>query len=96
MSCDNKRKYDEYQKTDIQIKKCLEENCNKEARYNYNTELNVLYCNTHKAPNMINIKNLCIVEGCNIQASCNYPGSKNSLYCGTHKLEGMINVTKHT
>jgi hypothetical protein len=71
---------------------CVEENCNKRAWYNFNGELNTLYCGYHKKDGMQNIRvNRCKGDECNKYPSYNFEGLKAE-YCLEHKEEGMFIV----
>ena len=72
-------------------RKCLI--CNKQPCYNYDGELNGIYCVDHKIEGMIDVKNKrCLL--CNTIPCYNYEGESNGIYCAIHKKDGMIDV-KH-
>ncbi len=73
--------------------KCIYENCNKRANFNYINEAKALYCNAHKLDNMININTKkCIEYNCIVQPSFNYSTETSYLYCYKHKKENMIDI----
>lgn len=71
---------------------CETTDCNKSAYFNIPSEKKGRFCSTHKAQDMINVKDKrCQHEGCCQRPSFNILGGK-PIYCGTHKLEEMVNV----
>lgn len=85
-----------------QDSRCQEKDKVPRAYYNYPHIKQLIYCNEHKLPGMINVSNpLCTDERCwsgdpviPKRASYNFEGEKNPLYCEYHLKDGMINITK--
>jgi len=76
---------------------CKFDKCRKRATYNIKGQKVVLYCNTHKKENMIDIRNkTCIEPNCETRPNYNIKGQKNPLYCNTHKKENMVDVKNKT
>jgi hypothetical protein len=71
---------------------CEFEGCKTESSFNFKGYPRK-FCNKHKEPNMINVKDsTCIFENCINPAYYNYRGLRQKLYCLEHKLDNMINV----
>ena len=89
-----------YEKNKERKGKCIyENNCDKWAMYNCETETQPLYCKKHKLDNMIdlvNLNKLCIFEECKYYALYNYENEDKPLYCKFHKNEEMICLIKQT
>lgn len=52
------------------------------------------FCNDHKEPGMVNVKNKsCQETNCKRSPSFGFPGTKKGIFCQDHKQENMINVT---
>jgi hypothetical protein len=89
-----------YEKNKERKGKCIyENNCNKWAMYNCETEIQPIYCKKHKLENMIdlvNLSKLCIFEECKYYALYNEVSEDSSenenkpLYCKFHKTENMF------
>lgn len=61
--------------------------------YNTPGETKGLYCDLHKKPGMVDVKNKkCLEANCRTQPCYNNPGETKGLYCDIHKKEGMIDV----
>jgi hypothetical protein len=74
---------------------CNEENCNKNASFNYEGETKKLYCKQHCKKLMINVKRKkCIMENCISEAFYNTSGETKPLFCKKHKNQDMQNVVK--
>lgn len=72
---------------------CEEENCFKNANYNYKGG-EKKYCFSHRKNGMINLSGqVCKVKECNKMASFNYENCKNRIYCACHKKPFMINLS---
>ena len=72
---------------------CEEENCFKNANYNYKGG-EKKYCFSHRKNGMINLSGqVCKVKECNKMASFNYDNCKNRIYCACHKKPFMINLS---
>jgi hypothetical protein len=82
-----------YEKNKERKGKCIyENNCDKWAMYNCETETQPIYCKMHKLENMIdlvNLSKLCIFEECKYYALYNYENEDKPLYCKFHKTENM-------
>ena len=79
---------------DIKHKKCIEHGCNTRPNFNYEGNINVLYCSNHKKEGMVDIKHKkCLEVGCKIQPSFNYEGLQPE-YCSSCKLPDMIMLRK--
>jgi hypothetical protein len=75
------------------VKKCREEGCTKQPRFNYKENKSPIYCHLHKKDEMIDVVNYrCQQEGCDLLPAYNYEGSKRGIYCNTHKKDGMIHI----
>jgi hypothetical protein len=71
---------------------CEFEDCKTESSFNFKGYPRK-FCNKHKEPDMINVKDfICIFDNCKNPSYYNYNGLKEKLYCIEHKLENMINV----
>jgi hypothetical protein len=71
---------------------CEFEGCKIEASFNFKG-CPRKFCNKHKEPDMINVKDfICIFENCKNSSYYNYSGLKEKLYCIEHKLDNMVNV----
>jgi hypothetical protein len=78
-------------------KKCIYPNCIVQSCYNFEGEINALYCCSHKLEGMIDVKSkTCIHPNCKIRPSFNVEGKTKALYCCYHKLDGMIDVKHKT
>jgi hypothetical protein len=74
-------------------KKCREEGCAKQPRFNYKENKSAIYCHLHKKDGMIDVVNYrCQEEGCGLIPAYNYEGNKRGLYCNSHKKDGMIHI----
>lgn len=72
---------------------CIQDNCNKNALYNYKYEKGYRYCNTHKSDNMTNkSKKCCDFGDCNISATKDNLGIKK--FCTTHHINKIIKEKK--
>jgi hypothetical protein len=70
--------------------KCINEGCNKRARYNKTGETGSRYCLDHKSDEMLdNYKDKCIEYGCNENADYNIKSIKKGIYCNLHKKDNM-------
>lgn len=70
--------------------KCINEGCNKRARYNKTGETGSRYCLDHKSDEMLdNYKDKCIEYGCNENADYNIKSIKKGIYCNLHKKDTM-------
>ena len=59
------------------MSKCIHDGCNIQSSFNYVNVKPALYCNKHKLPNMINVRNrTCIYENCKIRPNYNYKNIK--------------------
>lgn len=71
---------------------CIYFQCNKRANFNYKNKKQLLYCQSHKQFNMINVgQNKCIKCNSKIPAF-NYKNEFKALYCADCKLDNMINI----
>jgi hypothetical protein len=75
---------------DIKHKKCIESTCNKRPTFNFEGQLQAIYCSTHKLENMVDVANKKCIK-CNKIPRYNIEGQQ-PLYCFEHKLNDMINV----
>ena len=67
--------------------------CKTHATFNYEGQSKALYCNVHKLPNMVDVKNKkCQMTGCTTRPTFNYDGQSKALYCNVHKLPNMVDV----
>ena len=72
---------------------CRIDGCKKHALFNTEGEKRPLYCSSHKADGMVNVrKKKCLYNGCEIVPAYNTKGVKGGLYCSTHKADGMVDV----
>jgi hypothetical protein len=64
------------------------------STYNLRGNLEALYCATHKAADMVDVKTTdkCIHQGCEIRPSFNTALGMKAIYCATHKEINMIDV----
>ena len=54
-----------------------------------------IYCNAHKAANMVDVKRkYCAYDGCACFAAFGLPGGGRAIYCKMHKTADMVDV-KH-
>ena len=84
-------KHKEIDMINVKNKRCLFDECDKIAGFNYIGEKGGKYCAKHKKDNMIDIKHKrCLFDGCNIQPSFNYEREKSAVYCMKHKKNNMI------
>lgn len=68
--------------------KCIFENCNIDARYNYINEKGSRYCKEHKLEGMKDKnKAICIIENCEEYASFKDEKTNKNLYCTYHSKE---------
>ena len=73
---------------------CVHDNCFKRAWYNFESEINPLYCGIHKKEGMENVKvKKCKGDKCNKYPSYNFEGLKAE-YCAEHKEDGMFIIRK--
>jgi hypothetical protein len=73
---------------------CQEGNCCIKPIYNFEGEINAVFCIEHKKNEMVDIKHKsCEYQNCKIRPSFNYENKKNGIYCSIHKLANMIIVT---
>jgi hypothetical protein len=71
---------------------CEFEGCKTEASFNFKGYPRK-FCNKHKEPDMLNVKDfICVFDDCKNPSYYNYTGLKEKLYCLEHKLDNMINV----
>jgi len=71
---------------------CEFEGCKTEASFNFKG-CPRKFCNKHKEPDMINVKDfICIFDDCKNLSYYNYTGLKEKIYCVEHKLDNMVNV----
>ena len=76
---------------------CNHHGCKTAPSFNIEGETKRLYCNVHKKPGMVNVKDkTCIEQGCNTIANFNTEGETKGLYCNVHKKQGMVNVNDRT
>ena len=82
----------------INIKKrktCEREDCNIFPCFNFEGELQALYCKEHSKPEMIDIKSKrCQETGCKTTPTFNFEGEIQALYCKEHSKSGMLDI-KH-
>jgi hypothetical protein len=75
------------------MKKCKEENCNKQPSFNLPDEKVCIYCKEHSKINMINVKaKKCLEENCYIIPTFNLQDKKTGIYCKEHSKIDMVNV----
>ena len=73
--------------------KCIEDECEKRARFNKTPETNAIYCGEHKKQDMIDVvKKKCIYPDCNTIPNFNFQGQTKAIYCNEHKSPAMINI----
>jgi hypothetical protein len=76
---------------------CVYGNCIKKAYFNFDGEINRLFCKNHCDESMIKISlNHCRYENCNTRSSFNYLNEIIGIYCSIHKKNDMINVVSKT
>ena len=74
-------------------KKCLNEDCLIQPRFNNPGETVGIYCENHKTPIMENVVDKeCLFTDCKSRPRYNFPTEAFSIYCKSHKLDGMRNV----
>lgn len=72
---------------------CKIENCKKRAYYNFENNMNPVYCSEHKEEGMIIIyQNSQKCEKCNKHPFYNFINETIYRFCGDHKLDGMIDI----
>ena len=72
---------------------CNDDNCSKQAFFNFDGEGKAIYCLHHKVYEMVNVVNKrCIHTGCIKQPVYNKDGEEKPIYCSAHKQNNMINV----
>ncbi len=70
--------------------KCINEDCNKRARYNSAGETGSRYCLIHKSDEMVdNYKDKCVEYECEADADFNIKSIKKGIYCSLHKKDNM-------
>ena len=72
---------------------CKIENCKKEAHYNFENNMNPIYCSEHKEECMIIIyqkSRKC--EKCNKHPFYNFINETKYRFCGDHKIDGMVDI----
>jgi hypothetical protein len=75
-------------------KKNICKTCGIKALYNYENFSDGIYCNSHKEPGMIDVKNKkCKYEECTKRPNFNFEGENKGLYCNSHKEDGMVDIT---
>ncbi len=77
---------------------CKYENCDViRPSYNYPDRKNPIYCKTHAAMGMIDVRSKqCHYEDCKKRSIFGYSTDLSPIYCGKHKLSGMKNFNKRT
>jgi len=74
-------------------RKCIFENCNKIASFNFENEKKPKFCSFHKEYGMINVRqDKCIFENCYKISNFNFENETKGIYCSCHKENGMINI----
>ena len=73
---------------------CKHDDCKTHSTFNFEGELNGLYCAQHKLPNMVDVKSRrCNETGCvSLTPVFNYEGETHGMHCAKHKLPHMVNV----
>jgi hypothetical protein len=72
---------------------CIHDGCDKYSLYNVVGESRPQYCNGHKQPEMVNVKDKkCEHEGCNKRPNFNNPDETTGRLCNSHKEPEMVNV----
>jgi hypothetical protein len=77
----------------VKVKRCIENECEKQATYDKRGMSSGIYCNDHKLPGMVNMNGRRCVY-CNKVAYFNVGIATWGLCCDDHKFSGMVNVVK--
>ena len=73
------------------VSQCINRSaCSSRLKYNYEAELNALYCARYKVRKTN--KRQCLDEICGKRPTYNFENEKKAIYCSTHKKDNMVDI----